>query len=77
MVKHPVEVFFEKVDESGKCQAWWARELGVSRQTLYNMRQTRRPMTMNMARRIAAVTDIPTEEWLKMQLDWEADNAGK
>jgi len=53
--------------EIGMSQTEFAKRLGVSRRTINEMLQERRPVTVDMAHRLARALNTSPEVWLRMQ----------
>src|SRR2546427_2996729 len=65
---HPGEVLREIVlPETGMTQGEFAKRLGVSRRTINELLQERRPVTVDMAHRLARALNTSPEVWLRMQ----------
>jgi addiction module HigA family antidote len=65
---HPGEILREDVLPAlGKAKAEIARALRVSRQQLYDLLNEKKPVTPQMALRIAKLTGSSAEFWLRMQ----------
>lgn len=65
------------MEEHGLTQDGLARRLGVSRVTINELVQGKRPLTANMALRLARLTSQSPGFWLNLQraVDvWDADN---
>lgn len=61
--------------EIGMSQAEFAKRLGVSRRTINELLQERRPVTVDMSHRLARALNTSPEVWLRMQQSvdiWEA-----
>ena len=78
---HPGEILREDVlPETGLTQGEFARLLGVSRRTVNEILQEKRPVTVDMAHRLARVLDTSPDVWLGLQQDvdlWDALEANK
>lgn len=65
---HPGELLREDVLPAlGRSKAEIARLLGVSRPTLYDVLSEKRPVTPNLALRLAKLTGGSPQVWLNMQ----------
>lgn len=65
---HPGEFLREVVmPELGISRAEFAASLGVSRRIINELMQARRPVTVDMAHRLARALKTSLEVWLKMQ----------
>ncbi len=73
---HPGEILREDVmPEIGLSQGEFADLLGVSRRTVNEVLQERRPVTVDMAHRLARALKTSPDVWLGLQLDvdvWDA-----
>jgi addiction module HigA family antidote len=73
---HPGEILREDVmPEIGLSQGEFADLLGVSRRTVNEILQERRPVTVDMAHRLARALKTSPDVWLGLQLDvdvWDA-----
>ncbi len=73
---HPGEILREDVmPETGLSQGEFAELLGVSRRTVNEILQERRPVTVDMAHRLARALKTSPDVWLGLQLDvdvWDA-----
>lgn len=73
---HPGEILREDVmPEIGLSQGEFADLLGVSRRTVNEILQQRRPVTVDMAHRLARALNTSPDVWLGLQLDvdvWDA-----
>lgn len=73
---HPGEVLREDVlPEIGLTQGEFARLLGVSRRTVNEILQEKRPVTVDMAHRLARALGTSPDVWLGLQQDvdlWDA-----
>ena len=78
---HPGEVLREDVlPETGLTQEQFAELLGVSRRTVNEILNERRPVSVDMAHRLARVLNTTPDVWINMQtaLDiWETAEAKK
>lgn len=78
---HPGEVLREDVlPELGLTQGEFARLLGVSRRTVNEILQERRPVTVDTAHRLARALGTSPDVWLGLQQDvdlWDALQANK
>lgn len=78
---HPGEVLREDVlPATGLTQERFASLLGVSRRTVNEILNERRPVSVDMAHRLARVLNTTPDVWINMQtaLDlWEAAEANK
>ena len=78
---HPGEVLREDVlPATGLTQEHLARRLGVSRRTVNEILNERRPVSVDMAHRLARIFNTTPDVWINMQtaLDlWEAGEANK
>jgi addiction module HigA family antidote len=78
---HPGEILREDVlPETGLTQGEFARMLGVSRRTVNEILQEKRPVTVDMAHRLARVLNTSPDVWLGLQQDvdlWDALEANK
>jgi addiction module HigA family antidote len=76
---HPGEILREDVlPGSGLTQGELARWLGVSRRTISEIVNERRPVTTDMAHRLARAFGTSPEMWLGLQQDvdlWDAHQA--
>jgi len=54
-----------------------ARLLGVSRQTLYDVLNEKRPISANLALRLGKLVGGGAEIWLRMQQRYDLDMAGR
>ncbi len=67
---HPGEILREDVlPAAGLTQGGLARVLGVSRCTISEILRERRPVTTDMAHRLARAFDTSPEMWLGLQQD--------
>lgn len=73
---HPGEILREDVlPETGLTQGEFARLLGVSRRTVNEILQEKRPVTVDMAHRLARALGTSPDVWLGLQQDidlWDA-----
>ncbi len=73
---HPGEILREDVmPEIRLSQKELAKLLGVSRRTVNEILQERRPVTVDMAHRLARALNTSPDVWLGLQLDvdiWDA-----
>ena len=78
---HPGEVLREDVlPKTGLSQGQFASLLGVSRRTVNEILQEKRPITVDTAHRLARVLGTTPDVWLRLQLDvdlWEASQANR
>lgn len=78
---HPGEILREDVlPETGLTQGEFARLLGVSRRTINEILQEKRPVTVDTAHRLARALGTSPDVWLGLQLDvdlWDAQEANK
>jgi addiction module HigA family antidote len=78
---HPGEILREDVlPETGLSQGQFASLLGVSRRTINEILQERRPVTVDMAHRLARALGTSPDVWLRMQVEvdlWEASQANR
>ncbi len=78
---HPGEILREDVlPETGITQGEFARLLGVSRRTVNEILQEKRPVTVDTAHRLARALDTSPDVWLGLQLDidvWETMEANR
>ncbi len=78
---HPGEILREDVlPETGLTQGEFARLLGVSRRTVNEILQEKRPVTVDMAHRLARVLNTSPDVWLGLQQDvdlWDALEANR
>jgi addiction module HigA family antidote len=78
---HPGEILREDVlPETGLTQGEFARMLGVSRRTVNEILQEKRPVTVDMAHRLARVLNTSPDVWLGLQQEvdlWDALEANK
>jgi antitoxin HigA-1 len=75
---HPGEILREDVIPAlGRPKAEIARLLGVSRQTLYDVLNEKQPVTANLALRIGKLAGGGAEIWLRMQLRYDLEIAGR
>ncbi|HYY43407.1 MAG TPA: HigA family addiction module antitoxin [Pyrinomonadaceae bacterium] len=78
---HPGEILREDVlPETGLTQGEFATLLGVSRRTVNEILQEKRPVTVDMAHRLARVLGTSPDVWLGLQQDidlWDTLQANK
>jgi addiction module HigA family antidote len=78
---HPGEILREEVlPGTGLTQGEFARLLGVSRRTVNEILQEKRPVTVDMAHRLARVLGTSPDMWHGLQQDvdlWDALQANK
>jgi addiction module HigA family antidote len=78
---HPGEILREDVmPEMGLTQGEFAKLLGVSRRTVNEILQEKRPVTVDSAHRLARVLGTSPDVWLGLQQDvdlWDALQANK
>lgn len=78
---HPGEVLREDVlPATGLTQEQLAQRLGVSRRTVNEILNERRPVSVDMAHRLARIFNTTPDVWINMQtaLDlWEAAETNK
>ncbi len=78
---HPGEVLREDVlPETGLTQGEFARLIGVSRRTVNEILQEKRPVTVDTAHRLARVLNTSPDVWLGLQQDvdlWDAMEANR
>jgi addiction module HigA family antidote len=78
---HPGEILREDVlPETGLTQGEFARMLGVSRRTVNEILQEKRPVTVDTAHRLARVLNTSPDVWLGLQQDvdlWDALEANR
>ncbi len=76
---HPGAILKEDIlPELGMTQLGFAQKLGVSRRTISEILRQRRPVTPDMAMRLARMFNPSAEFWLSMQAAhdlWELNNA--
>lgn len=75
---HPGSVLEEILPESGLTQTDLARLTGVSRRTINEIVNERRPVTVDMAHRLSCVFSTGPELWLNLQRDvdiWDSMQA--
>jgi antitoxin HigA-1 len=73
---HPGEILREDVLPAlGKPKAEIARLLGVSRQTLYDILDQKKPVTVNMALRIGKLCGNGPRIWLALQQAYDLKTA--
>jgi addiction module HigA family antidote len=72
---HPAEVIADSLPALGLNKAEFAKALGISRNTLYNLLDQKQGVTATMALRLQAVLGSSAEMWLGMQAShdlWKA-----
>jgi len=75
---HPGEILREDVVPAlGKSKVEIAGLLGVSRQTLYDVLNEKQPVTANLALRIGKLVGGGPDIWLRMQMRYDLEIAGK
>jgi addiction module HigA family antidote len=78
---HPGEILREDVlPETGLTQGEFARMLGVSRRTVNEILQEKRPVTVDTAHRLARVLGTSPDVWLGLQQDvdlWDTLEANR
>ena len=78
---HPGEILREDVlPETGLSQGEFARWIGVSRRTVNEILQEKRPVTVDTAHRLARALSTSPEVWLGLQQDvdlWDTQEANK
>jgi addiction module HigA family antidote len=78
---HPGEILREDVlPETGLSQGEFARLLGVSRRTVNEILQEKRPVTVDTAHRLARALNTSPDVWLGLQQDvdlWDTLKANK
>jgi addiction module HigA family antidote len=78
---HPGEILREDVlPETGLSQGEFASLLGVSRRTVNEILQEKRPVTVDMAHRLARALGTSPDVWLRLQLDvdlWDTSQSNK
>ena len=78
---HPGEILREDVlPETGLSQGEFARLLGVSRRTVNEILQEKRPVTVDTAHRLARALHTSPDVWLGLQQDvdlWDTLEANK
>ncbi len=78
---HPGEILREDVlPAAGLTQGGFANLLGVSRRTVNEILQEKRPVTVDMAHRLARVLNTSPDVWLGLQQDvdlWDTLEANK
>jgi addiction module HigA family antidote len=78
---HPGEILREDVlPETGLTQGEFARLIGVSRRTVNEILQEKRPVTVDTAHRLARVLNTSPDVWLGLQQDvdlWDALEANR
>lgn len=74
---HPGEILREDVLPAlGRPKAEIARLLGVSRQTLYDVLDEKKPLTVNLALRIGKLCGDGPRVWLAIQQAYDIQTAG-
>jgi antitoxin HigA-1 len=78
---HPGEILREDVlPETGLSQGEFARLIGVSRRTVNEILQEKRPVTVDTAHRLARALNTSPDVWLGLQQDvdlWDTLEANK
>src|SRR5919202_4352133 len=78
---HPGAILREDVlPETGLTQGEFAALLGVSRRTVNEILQEKRPVTVDMAHRLARALGTSPDVWLRLQLDvdlWDASQVNR
>jgi len=78
---HPGEILREDVlPGTGLSQGDFARLIGVSRRTVNEILQEKRPVTVDTAHRLARVLNTSPDVWLGLQQDvdlWDAMEANR
>jgi antitoxin HigA-1 len=78
---HPGEILREDVlPETGLSQGEFARLIGVSRRTVNEILQEKRPVTVDTAHRLARALNTSPDVWLGLQQDvdlWDMLEANK
>jgi addiction module HigA family antidote len=78
---HPGEILREDVlPETRLSQAEFARLIGVSRRTVNEILQEKRPVTVDMAHRLARALNTSPDVWLGLQQDvdlWDTLEANR
>lgn len=78
---HPGEILREDVlPETGLSQGEFARLLGLSRRTVNEILQEKRPVTVDTAHRLARALNTSPDVWLGLQQDvdlWDTLEANK
>lgn len=78
---HPGEILREDVlPETGLSQGEFARLLGLSRRTVNEILQEKRPVTVDTAHRLARALNTSPDVWLGLQQDvdlWDTLQANK
>ena len=78
---HPGEILREDVlPETGLTQGEFARLIGVSRRTVNEILQEKRPVTVDTAHRLARALNTSPDVWLGLQQDvdlWDTLEANK
>jgi addiction module HigA family antidote len=75
---HPGKILRGILRDGGIPKAHLARHLGVSRPTLYDILNEKRPVTVDMAARLSRAFGNSTRFWLNLQANhdaWDADRA--
>ena len=62
---HPVEAIQYYIESRGLTRAEFGAQIGIPAHRLSEILNRRRPLSINMIRRIAAVTNIPTDTLLQ------------
>lgn len=74
---HPGEILREDVLPAlGRPKAEIARLLGVSRQTLYDVLDEKKPLTVNLALRVGKLCGDGPRVWLALQQAYDIQTAG-
>jgi antitoxin HigA-1 len=73
MSQHPGHYLSEIIRPERKKD--FAKRLGVSRQTLWELLNEKQRVELAMAERLARVTDKSARFWLQMQLDFDVSQA--
>lgn len=71
---HPGKVFKERYLKN-RCIVTVAEDLGVTRQTVFQLIGEKRGLSVEMAIRIARASRTDVYEWMKMQLELDLWNA--
>jgi addiction module HigA family antidote len=77
---HPGAILEDFLPDAGLTQTELARHVGVSRRTINEIINERRPVTVDMAHRLAIVFKTTPELWLNLQRDvdvWDALEANR
>jgi addiction module HigA family antidote len=77
---HPGAILEDILPDANLSQTELARLIGVSRRTVNEIINERRPVTVDMAHRLAIVFKTTPELWLNLQWDvdvWDALEANK